>query len=237
MNIAPLLITYHTSGAKGSTDFIKSPTTVNRGGRKENRVNYHERKANGLCVSCGKPNEGKYVLCEPCREKRKAYVNDTRKWYQQNGICPRCGKEKLHGDEKNCLECAAKSYVRIVPNRDRDHYNETHREWSRRTHHEFVAKGICTRCWKRKSDHGFKTCGICRTRDTEKRRLRQPVKPPKSERAEMGLCYFCCEPVKPGYKTCQRCCDRNADNSRKMDRSNHQWRMMIPRDKRKERAG
>ena len=186
------------------------------------------------CVKCGKPNENKYVLCDSCREKRKVYVNETRKWYQQNGICPRCGKEKLHGDEKNCLGCTTKSYIYMIQTRDKEHYNETHREWSRRTHHEFIANGICTRCRKRKADYGFKTCGICRAKIAESRRLRRPAKLSKSERAEIGLCYFCSDPVKPGYKTCQRCYDRNVENAKKADNSNHPWRMMIPREKRKE---
>lgn len=200
-------------------------------------MNYHERKANGLCVKCGKPHVGKFVMCDDCREKNNKEVKETRKTYQKHGVCPRCRKEKLYGDEKNCSKCSEKAYLQIMPNRDREHYNELHREWSRRTHHEYIAKGICTRCRKRKSDYGFKTCGICRSKDAEAKRRRSVPKIPKSERAELGLCYFCMEPVKPGYKVCQRCYDRNVENSKKADRSVHQWRMMIPREKRKECVG
>lgn len=187
-------------------------------------MTYAEMVAAGLCVSCGKPKEGKYVLCDPCREKKKVYMNETRQWYRQNGICPSCGKGKLHGDEKNCLECTTKAYSRMIHGRDRERYNETHKEWSRRTHHEFIAKGICTRCRKRKADYGFKTCGICREKIAESKRLRKPAKLSKSERAEIGLCYFCAEPVIPGYKTCQCCHDRNVANASKTDRTNHIWR-------------
>lgn len=198
---------------------------------------YFRRKENGLCTECGKPRDNIYVMCDACRNKMRVNQNETRKWYQQNGICPRCKKEKLYGDEKQCLECNAKSYEKVVKSRDRDHYNETHREWSKRTHHEAISKGICTRCRKRKADHGYKTCGICRAKDAEKKRLRNVDKITREEKAELGLCYWCMEPVKPGYKTCQRCYDRCVENSRKADRSNHIWRSMIPRDKRKEKAG
>lgn len=197
---------------------------------------YHRRKENGLCVECGKPLDNVHVMCNECRIKANEERNKTRKYYQEKGICPRCRKEKLFGDEKQCLTCKTKAYAKIVPNRDREHYNKVHREWSRRTHQEFVEKGICTRCRKRKADHGYKTCGICRNRDAETERLRNFGKPKRSERAEMGLCYFCCEPVKPGHKTCQRCYDRCVENSRKQDRSNHVWRSMIPRE-RKEKVG
>lgn len=162
-------------------------------------------------------------MCDPCREKNKLRLRERRKWYKQNGICPHCGKGILYGNEKNCLECTTKAYSRMVL-RDREHYNKTHKEWSRKTHHESIAKGICTRCRKRNADYGFKTCGICRDKIAESRRLRKPVKLSKSERAEIGLCYFCAEPVVPGYKTCQRCIDRNTENAKKTDRTNHVWR-------------
>lgn len=200
-------------------------------------MNYHERKENGLCVRCGKPNDGEYVCCSSCREKTRAYVNETRRWLLEHGICPRCRKEKLYGDERACSDCAAKSYGTVMKSRQTERYNEMHRDWSRRTHHEAIAKGICTRCRSRKADYGFKTCARCRTRDAEKRRLRSPQTIPMSDRAALGLCYWCMEPVKPGYKTCQKCYDRCVENSKKTDRSKHIWRMMIPRDKRKEKVG
>lgn len=55
-------------------------------------MTYAEMVVARLCVSCGKQNESKYVLCDSCREKRKVYVSERRNWYRQNGICPHCGK-------------------------------------------------------------------------------------------------------------------------------------------------
>ena len=184
---------------------------------------YHRRKENGLCTECGKPLDNTYVMCDACRNKVNVERTELRKWYQQNGVCPRCRKEKLYGDEKQCLSCNEKAYVKIVPNRNREHYNETHREWSRRTHHEAIEKGICTRCRKRKADHGRKTCGICREKERTRSRLKSNVIP-TAERAEMGLCYYCCEPVKPGYKVCPKCYDRCVAASKKTDRSKIDFR-------------
>lgn len=198
---------------------------------------YRKRKENGLCVRCGKPNDGEYVCCSSCREKTKSYVNETRAWLKEHRICPRCRKNRLYGDENACPECNAETYRNTMKSRQTERYNEMHREWSKKTHHEAIAKGICTRCRSRKADYGFKTCARCRTRDAEKRRLRNAPKIPMKDRAELGLCYWCMEPVIPGYKTCQSCYDRCVENSRKADRSNHIWRSMIPRDKRKEKAG
>lgn len=198
---------------------------------------YRRRKENGLCVRCGKLNDGEYVCCDPCREKMNTYVKETRAWLKEHRICPRCRKNRLYGDENACPECNAETYRNTMKSRQTERYNEMHREWSKKTHHEAIAKGICTRCRSRKADYGFKTCARCRTRDAEKRRLRNAPKIPMKDRAELGLCYWCMEPVKPGYKTCQRCYDRCVENSRKADRSNHIWRSMIPRDKRKEKAG
>lgn len=152
------------------------------------------------------------VLCSGCLEKTNNENKMTRKLYQKFGVCPVCRKNSLFGDEKNCLECSVKSYERTMKNRKKEHYNEVHKQWSKRTHHEMIEQGICTRCRKRKSDSGYKTCGICRAKIRELKR--KSAKPSRSERFEQGLCYFCDNPIKKGYKVCDFHYDKNVENAR-----------------------
>ena len=105
-----------------------------------------------------------------------------------------------------CPECAAYAYEITMNSRERlgkEHYNKVHREWSKRPHHEMIQKGICTRCRKRKADYGYKTCGICREKGRKYKRVKYG-KPDRSERYKQGLCYFCDNPIKDGYKVCEK---------------------------------
>ena len=174
-----------------------------------------KRKQNNLCIACGKELDREGIYCLSCRNKINADTNETRKWYQDNGICPRCKKNKLFGDEKNCVECTAYGYAYTMPRREenREHYNKVHAEWSKRTHQEMIDKGICTRCRNRKADYGYKTCGICRAEDREYKRIKYG-KPSRTERYAKGLCYFCDKSIKQGYKVCEEHYQRNVANAR-----------------------
>lgn len=136
---------------------------------------------------------------------------------QNIGICPRCQKVRLYGDEKVCPECNAYAYEHIMQARateeGRLHYNEVHSKWAKNEHQRRIEQGICTRCGKRKSDYGYKTCGICRAKDNRTRLLREPHKPNRSERYKQGLCYFCDNPIKDGYKVCEKHYQMNVEKA------------------------
>lgn len=172
--------------------------------QKEAQKRYiQKRKNNGLCVLCGKPLDRKGSLCNKCAKRKAEENRKTREFYKKNGLCPRCGKNKLFGDEKECLECKEKAYEAVMKNRNKDDYNKTHREWARKEHQKRIENGICTRCGKRKPDFGYKTCGICRAKDTETRRIRNYKSEKRSDRIKRGLCYFCDNPVEEGFKVCK----------------------------------
>lgn len=76
---------------------------------KYSRQRYEVRKASNLCVLCGKPLDREGVVCTACNSKRTAYGRELYKKLQAVGVCPRCGKNLLYGDEKSCIECRAKS--------------------------------------------------------------------------------------------------------------------------------
>lgn len=175
--------------------------------QKEISKNFRKkRKEQCLCLKCGKSLDREGTYCTECRRIKTQEDADRRKWYQSHGICPRCGKNDLFGDEKVCLECNAKAYAATMRSRDnlgRSHYNAVHNEWARKEHQKRIVQGICTRCGKRKSDVGYKTCGICRADNREKKR-KSDMRPSRIERVDKGICYFCDEPVKPGYKVCEK---------------------------------
>lgn len=172
-----------------------------------------KRKEQGLCRNCGKPLDREGTYCIECRKRITDDNTYTRHFLQNIGICPRCQKTKLFGDEKVCPECSAYGYSIAMKSREKlgkEHYNEIHREWSKNEHHKRIELGICTRCGKREPDNGFKTCGICRARD----RNRKEKKPDRKERYKLGLCYFCDNPIKDGYKVCEEHYQINVQNSK-----------------------
>ena len=173
------------------------------------------RKANGLCIDCGTELDRDGVRCVKCNTKHNEKNKADRKWYIENGICPVCRDNFLFGDEKVCLECGASKYAETMKSRERlgrEHYNKLHKEWSKRTHHEMIQKGICTRCRKRKVDYGYKTCGVCREKIRNYKRIKYG-KPDRSERYKQGLCYFCDNPIKDGYKVCEKHYQMNVEKS------------------------
>ncbi len=120
----------------------------------------------------------------------------------------------LVGDEKICLECSAKDYAITMRSRERigrEHYNQIHAKWAKNEHQRRIEQGICTRCGKRKADSGYKTCGICRAKKREYKRIKYG-KPIQSDRIEQGICYFCDNPVKIGYKVCEKHYQINLQN-------------------------
>lgn len=173
------------------------------------------RKEQGLCLKCGKALDREGIYCTECRKIINESQQQTRHWYQSHGICPRCGKNDLFGDEKVCPECNAKAYENILRSRERlgkDYCNAQHATWAKNEHHKRIEEGICTRCGKRKADAGYKTCGICRAKIRKYKRIKYG-KPNRSERYNQGLCYFCDNPIKDGYKVCEKHYQMNVEKS------------------------
>lgn len=174
-----------------------------------------KRKEQGLCIYCGNPIDTEGSRCTECKKKFNNARNKDRKFLQSIGICPRCQKNKLYGDEKQCPECSAKGYSLAMKSRERlgkEHYNKNHAEWSKKEHHRRIEQGICTRCGKCKADYGFKTCGICRDKERKYKCVKYG-KPDRSERYKQGLCYFCDNPIKNGYKVCEKHYQMNVEKA------------------------
>lgn len=163
---------------------------------------YKRRKDNGLCPKCGKELDREGHYCSECLVNHREYVRENRIFYIEHGLCSRCGKERVFGEETICPECNSKAYISKM-RQDKNLVNEKHREWSKRTHHEMIEKGICTRCRKRKADGGLKTCAMCREKKNRRYLEKNFGKLDRSKRADMGICYFCDNTVEIGYKVCE----------------------------------
>lgn len=183
--------------------------------KKEYKKQWREsRKSAGLCVGCGKPLDRDGAYCTKCRERINIVTRERRQWYLSHKICPRCGKNDLMGDETICPECRAKSVNNSLKNRKKDEYNAYHKEWAKSTYQKRKESGICTRCGKRKAPEGYFKCSVCRAKDNETRRIREGTSE-QSERIEKGLCYFCGNPVKKGYKVCEKHYQMNIEKAKK----------------------
>nr|DAZ45864.1 MAG TPA: Thaumarchaeal output domain 1 [Caudoviricetes sp.] len=183
---------------------------------------YRRRKAAGLCVECGKPLDRVGAYCIECCRAHSEDSKQQKRWYADGGVCPVCKTNKLMGTERCCPECRAKSteYASRKRNTNRDLYNKQHAEWAKIQYAERVEKGLCTRCGKRPAKDGAHTCVYCAEKtNAYHRRKRAEKRLNAQERYEKGICRFCNNPVKDGYKLCEHHYQLNLINSAKADRS------------------
>lgn len=135
---------------------------------------YRNRKDSNLCPRCGKPLDRQGHYCSECLQKTNEEQRKTRKYYLSIGICPVCRKEKLYGDEKQCLSCSlkAKEYRENHTYPNQKQYVENHKIYSRNLYKYRSEKGICTRCGKHKAAPGKKKCALCQQKENERKRLK-----------------------------------------------------------------
>ena len=83
-----------------------------------------------------------------------------REFLQSLSLCPVCGKEKLMGDEKECLMCRAYKYGKLYRFRlEHPNYAKEHRM---NTYYKHVENHECTNCGvKLEDDYKYKMCEKC----------------------------------------------------------------------------
>ena len=122
------------------------------------RDRYHTLKDNGLCVRCRKPLDRAGCYCTACQQKEKDYRRKNREFYREHNLCPECGKNKLFGDEKMCLDCKMKQQEyrakHPISEDRRISQNIRSRIKKKSVYAERKANGVCTRCGKRKAVNG-----------------------------------------------------------------------------------
>ena len=127
---------YARGKAAGNPYGGRNPEGRRRMARERNKRRRIERKEAGLCVRCGElpPAEGS-VVCEACREARRA---EERKLYaarRAKGLCGRCGGPAFAGAAQ-CGPCAALEEGR-APKKNAA---------SRRRYADRRAKRLCVDC-------------------------------------------------------------------------------------------
>lgn len=133
---------------------------------------YRNRKENALCPVCGKPLDRDGHYCMSCLEKANKYKRETRQRLKELGICPVCRKNKLYGEEKQCVDCQEKAYYsrRPISEEQRIRYNKRFSNQQRLLYKQRKEQGICTRCGKFKAEHGKVKCAICLAKNAEMKR-------------------------------------------------------------------
>jgi len=181
-----------------------------------------KRKLNGLCINCGKSLDSEGIHCISCRKRINREVRETRHWYQDNGICPRCRKVSLMRGGKACPECNAEFANRTarIRERNREEYNEKQRMTHKNIYNIRKEQGICTRCGKRKAIPEKTKCGICLDKDAKAHRK---CGISRNERPSYGLCYICGKPLDREGRICKKCAETMTANLPK-DRDNANWR-------------
>lgn len=200
---------------------------------------YEFRKANCLCVQCGKPAMVGYVKCDKCTEKarilsakynrteeskkRKAenhrkYIKDHYAKMKTLGLC-KCGK-KLAIGFSSCPECLEKKRVQKEKSRakNREKYNAQMKAYHKNLYVRRKEQGLCPVCGK-KLPEGYKYINCVECLAKKKKRETKP-KIKRSEWIGYGLCYHCGKkPAMDGYKVCKECYDRDIELLKKANKS------------------
>lgn len=184
-----------------------------------------KRKAKGVCTRCGKATDGVHIHCDDCRK----YAKEGRDVYVQYGICNRCHREKIYGNEKTCPECKAEVSLINTNYRmlHRQKINKRERELHKIHYEERKAKGICTRCGKNKASDGRFTCISCREKNNKEKRLAYV----KILVDRPNRCRYCNNDSAPGYKVCEEhrqklsisATSRKVNEARKKTRARLNW--------------
>lgn len=141
------------------------------------RALYAQRKAQGVCVQCGKaPANGGSPRCSACLDRRSARSKQQREDLAETGLCTECGWEPVMHGLRTCHACRMRiAGARIYPSGDR-----------------------CRKC-NGPRDSELKTCTACRERDSKRSRQRY------WERVNAGLCVECTAPRNLYASLCDEC--------------------------------
>ena len=165
-------------------------------------------RANRQCVKCAKDLDRAGVICSDCLTNTNEESRKTYHWYQDNGICPNCRKNKILGTEKNCPECRARktNNANARLNRDNGELLERKKQCDKNRYKARKERGECVVCGKKNQDTTYVTCPACRIKRNRKRNDRRK----KTIGIELrrckplyGICYFCDNPIMPGRTICE----------------------------------
>lgn len=114
-----------------------------------------QRKAKGLCVSCGKSMDREGYYCNECNEKYNEYKHNHVCKYHTEGKCVNCGKE-IDRQGWFCCDCAQRLKLRA---RKRSAYRR--------------ANGLCVQCGEPTALGSY--CQRCRDMRMERYRRKKEL--------------------------------------------------------------
>lgn len=177
------------------------------------QIEYRKRlQAQGLCPVCRNPMDREGYSCTKCLENENARHREDTRAIVALGICRICQKNKSAPNSTYCEECSQKMYEynrkRYLKNPD--YFRESNKKSAKKTYDLRKSQGICTRCGKRKPEIGKTKCRICLDKDAERHALKfNGIS--YENRKMLGICRFCGNPVKEGYRVCEKhyqmCCE------------------------------
>lgn len=192
------------------------------------RLLKEKRKANGICTICGGQDDrtkGGAAYCTACAKKinddqrRRRHSNQELRarqnaekkadyqYLKKNHLCVLCGTKDAYtlAGRCYCQDCAEKQVER-----GRKYREENRQKFNRRANERrnaLIAAGKCTSCG-RPTEDGFSQCRRClaKRRNNYAANRSPEINWP---RGDNGICWQCNkEPVKPGFKLCSKCYDR-----------------------------
>lgn len=188
-----------------------------------NKNQYQKNKENGRCVVCGKPARENKVHCEECRQKKAIYQRETRAFRVKMGLCPRCGKNKLFGDERTCPECLAQDM--IYKKKSRENTGKTDMDYYKELQKQYAENNLCRTGCGRERFGGTTYCETCLIKHRERNKKYRMKKNgmERSERPSYGLCYTCGNSLDGNKRLCNKCSEKVKKNLPKKS-GNEYWR-------------
>jgi hypothetical protein len=121
---------------------------------KLHRDKWRERKAKGLCVTCGGPRDTELLSCSSCRKGRReiesAFSRKKRAQLKSEGKCIRCTADLPDRNHVECKDC-------------RDGRKDEHSAYQIRYAKKLIAEHRCRRCAKKLDlDYTYQNCEVCR---------------------------------------------------------------------------
>ena len=197
--------------------------------READKLRREQRKANHICIRCGKNPTTDNSMCDDCRYKMATYRNETRKFNKEHNICTMCGHEIVYDGYSTCEICrekqkdySARFYSKETESQ-KEERNKKQAEYMRDKREKRKEQGVCVEC-------GKKLCASSKIHCIEhylaNKKAYKKIEIPREQRVDYGLCYTCGNEIEDKkYKLCNTCLERirGNDKSKAMKQLTKVW--------------
>ena len=119
--------------------------------------------------------------------------------------CVRCGQEDALTmvGRKYCGDCL--EYFQIYNRKQREKHRDRRNQAQREKLAACREAGVCTHCRHRPAAPGRAQCRVCLAKDRRRKQTPGQSHADRLIRVELGQCYKCGRPQRPGGKLCPQC--------------------------------